>query len=375
MPASPLRTWAEIDTSAWRGNYRSIAAAIRPAELVPVIKANAYGLGATEAARAFRSVGAKRFAVSCLEEGLQLGVFGLPILLLGAVLPEEVPDLLQAGLIAPVTDMAIAGLLSRTAERLRRNAVVHLKIDSGMGRLGIPLGQARQLVPEIVALPRLKVEGLFSHFPSAELTGGATASQVTAVTDLLADLQEAGITFRYRHMANSPGVAHVPGAFRAPFNMARVGIDLHGHLSAASAPYDLKPAVTLKARLVAVRHLPLGATVSYGRHYTVTDPAGERVGVVAIGYADGYPRHLSGCGTVLVRGMRCPIRGNVCMDFTMVSLQAVPDADVGDEVVLFGTQGEGTLDINEVAEMAGTIPYELTCRLGPRVKRIYVNRS
>ena len=359
----------------WRRNYRSIAAAIRPAELVPVIKANAYGLGAVEAARAFRAAGAKRFAISCLEEGLQLSAFGLPTLLLGAVLSEEIPEILQAGLIAPITDVEVAGLVSRTAERLRCNAVVHLKIDSGMGRLGISLANARQVIPEIVALPRLKVEGIFSHFPAAELADAPTAAQVAAVTDLIADLQEMGIVFRFKHMANSPAVAHVPCAFRSPFNMARTGIDLHGHLSADCAPYELKPVVTLKTRLVAVRHLPSGATVSYGRNYTVTDPAGERIGVLAIGYADGYPRHLSGCGTVLVRGTRCPVRGNVCMDFTMVSLQDVPDAEVGDEAVLFGTQGERSLDINEVAEAACTISYELTCRLGPRVKRIYLNRN
>ncbi|MBT4822515.1 MAG: alanine racemase [Lentisphaerae bacterium] len=375
MSAPPLRSWVEIDTSAWRANYRQLAAAVHPSELVPVIKANAYGLGAAEGARAFRAAGARRYAVSCLEEGLQLTVFGLPTLLLGAVLPDEVPAVLQAGLIAPITDMATAGLISRTAERLRRNAVVHLKIDSGMGRLGIPLDQARDLVPEIAALPRVKLEGIFSHFPAAELADAETDTQVSAMGELIRDLEAAGIVFKFRHLANSPGVAHVPAAFRPPFNMVRTGIDLHGHLSADCAPYDLQPAATLKARLVAVRNVPKGATVSYGRHYTVTDLSGEKIGVVAAGYADGYPRHLSGRGTVLVRGTRCPIRGNVCMDFTMVSLQNVPEAEVGDEVVLFGRQGDETLGINEVAEAAGTISYELTCRLGPRVKRIYLNRA
>ena len=190
---------------------------------------------------------------------------------------------------------------------------------------------------------------------------------------LVQDLAAAGLHFNCRHLASSMAVTDIPAACRAPLNMVRCGIDLHcGHLSRLPRAYATRPVFTLKTRLLAVRTLPCGATVGYNRTYTVADPAGERIGVVAIGYADGYPRHLSNQGTMLVRGRRCRVTGIVCMDYTMISLANVPDADVGDEVVVIGTQAGETVSITEVAKAGGTIAYEILCGLGSRVERRYL---
>jgi alanine racemase len=295
------------------------------------------------------------------------------LIILGVSLPHEIPPVVANDFIPAVASLDTARLLSTAAQQQGRTVRIHIKVDTGMGRFGLALNGAAATVRAIAELPGLELDGIFSHFPAAGTRDRATLGQVCDLSELIAVLAADGIRFRLRHLANSTAVAAVPEACREPFNMVRAGIDLHGgNLPIRPRPYETEPVLTLRARLLTVRRMPRGATIGYGRTYKVEEPAGERVGVVSIGYADGFPRSLSNKGAALVRGVRCPVLGIVCMDYTMISLRAVPDATAGDEVTLIGSDGPEAIAISDVALAAQTIPYELMCGLGARVQRHYV---
>lgn len=368
------RIWVEVDRNLWKQNYKAISKTVSPVLVAPVLKANGYGLGAREAAAAFCRAGASMIVVSCLKEALEISGICPEILLLGAPVPDEIPAIIENNFAATVPDFETASHFSRCAGLLGTNASVHIKIDTGMGRLGIPVDTAEQEIKQIFSLPHLTIEGIYSHFAAAGLQDKETERQHSSMKTLLAQLQHGGITFSKIHIANSTATAGIREATKLPFTMVRCGLDLHGaHLSITPRPYIVEPVMTLKARLASVRTLPAGASVSYGRTYRIEKPEGERIGVVAIGYADGYPRCLSNKGEMLVRGKRCRVIGRVCMDYTMISLENVPHAKTGDEVVIIGKQKEDCISLAEVARTAETIPYEIICSLGPRVTRHYIN--
>lgn len=376
VPARPTsRVWAECDASAWAHNLRVLGDHVAPAEVAAVLKANGYGLGARRAAEELAAAGIEYFAVSCLNEALEIADLGVPVLILGGSIPDESDRIIREGLTATVSDLDMAAHLAARAVALGRQCRVHIKIDTGMGRLGFPVAAAKAPIRRIVAMDGLDVEGIYSHFAASGLHDEATAAQYTCLASLVNELASEGVRFRYRHIANSTAIAGIPYAARAPFNMVRSGLDLHGaHLSVIPRPYQTRPVLrALKTRLVSVRMLPRGATVSYGRTYRVSRPSGERIGVAAVGYADGYPRCLSNQGHMLVHGRRCPVVGRVCMDYTMLLLDEVPEAIAGDDVVVIGRQGDSTISLGEVAREAETIPYEILCSIGVRVQRVYVN--
>lgn len=370
-PAS--RVWAECDPSAWRHNLRALREYVSPTAVAAVLKANAYGLGARRAAAVLARGGIDYFAVSCLNEALQIADFGVPVLILGGSIPDESDCIIQQGLTATVSDLEMAEHLAARARFLGRSCRVHLKIDTGMGRLGFPVAAAKAPVRRIARMDGLVLEGIYSHFAASGLHDESTSTQYRTLAGLINELAGEGIHFRYRHIANSTAIAGIPAVRNDPFNMVRSGLDLHGaHLSVIPRSYKTRPVLqALKTRLVSVRHLPRGATVSYGRTYEVTRPEGERIGVAAVGYADGYPRCLSNQGAMLVGGKRCPVVGRVCMDYTMLRLDDVPEAQTGDEVVVIGRQGEAQISLGEVARQAETIPYEILCSIGVRVQRRY----
>jgi len=367
------RIRADLDVAAWRFNYRAISAAVAPATVVPVIKANAYGLGAAAAAEAFCAAGAGILAVACLEEGLNLRHLPCQILLLGSFLPEELPLIIEAGLVPSVVDLSSAEQISKLAQRLNRQVAVHIKIDTGMGRLGLFCHNALAQVLQITQMPGIYAEGIYSHLAAAAYYDTETMRQIRIFQELIRELDVHGRQFRWRHIASSTAAAGIAETIAPPFNMVRSGIDLHGgHLaSIMPRPYKTLPVLRLASRLVNIRTVPAGHTISYGRTYTVAHAEGERIGVVPFGYADGFPRCLSNRGQMLVGGKRCPVVGIVCMDYTMLNIGAVTDAEVGDEVVLIGRQGDSEITIGEVARAAETIPYELMSKLGPRVRRCY----
>jgi len=363
------RVWLEIDLGVLQDNFRRIARVVSPCQVIGVLKANAYGLGALPIARALHQVGCQRFGVAELNEGFTLSEVGADVQLLGAVLPDEIEQAVAAGIVLPVGDLDTARWINAAAVRGGRRAKAHFLVDTGMGRLGVPVAQAAALIREAVRLPGVDWEGIYSHFPVAYHSGSDyTAGQMDAFESLLAVLAADGITFPWRHIANSDAINNFPRAVRAPYNAVRTGINLHGSFDTEGRrSLALVPILTLKTRLAAVRRLPAGASIGYGCTYRL--PRETLVGTVSAGYADGLPLALSNRGTLLVDGVPCPVLGRVSMDYTTVSLEAVPAARCGDEVICLGGQGAAAVSVEDWAQLKGTHSYDIICSFGSRVER------
>jgi alanine racemase len=374
MPIAPppRRVWVEISLGTLCENYRKIAATVTPTRVMAVLKANAYGLGALPIAAALARAGVARFGVAEPYEALPLAALELPVQILGSILPEEIPALVEAGIVLPVTDLATARLIQEEAARQRRRVKVHFKIDTGMGRLGILLADAFETIRQATRLPNLECEGLYSHFPVAYRAGETyTQQQIEWFLKLLNDLTAEGISFPLRHMANSDAINNFPRTAQPPFNLVRTGINLHGSFDTEGRRVlNLQPVLTLKTRLTAVRDLPPGAAIGYGLTHRL--PRRTPIGTISAGYADGLPLALSNRGHVLIRGCACPVLGRISMDYTTVALDQVPEAAVGDEVVCLGGEGPLAISVEDWARLKGTHPYEIICAIGTRVERRYL---
>lgn len=371
--APNYRTWAEIDLGALRHNLGLAKATGK--KVMCVIKANAYGHGAVECGRFLEKSGADAFAVACVSEAVELREAGLklPLLILGYTPPEYVPLLLEYDIAQAAVDEEHARLLSGEAQKAGGRLKVHLKLDTGMSRLGIfaqgqpAAKEAAKAALRIFSLKGLEAEGLFTHFAIAdeERGNGYTAWQLENFHTVLEALQKEGARPPVCHTSNS---ACILGHPETRIDMVREGIMLYG-LYPDSAPQKgpLKPVMTLKSRVAQVKEFPAGTTISYGRTFEASAPM--KSAVISAGYADGLPRRLSGRFEVFINGKRYKQVGRVCMDMCMAD---VSDSDVkrGDEVVLFGASGMST---EQAATAVGTINYELTCLVTPRVRRVYVN--
>jgi alanine racemase len=365
----------EVNLATLCANFHKIASAVAPARVMAVLKANAYGLGAPPIAAALTHSGVDRFGVAEPYEALALAPLGLPVQILGSVLPEELPSLVAAGIILPVTDLATARAIQDEAERQQRRVTVHCKIDTGMGRLGILFPEAREVIRQVVRLPNLDVEGIYSHFPVAYRAGETyTQGQIERFLGLLNDLTADGISIPLRHMANSDAINNFPHTAHGPFNLVRTGINLHGSFDTEGRRVlHLEPVLTLKTRLTAVRRLPAGTSIGYGLTHRLARET--PVGTISAGYADGLPLALSNRGFVLIRGVPCPILGRISMDYTTVALDQVPEAAVGDEAICLGGEGPTAISVEDWANLKGTHPYEIICSIGTRVERRYTGAA
>lgn len=365
-------TIAEVKTSAIRDNIRAIRARVGSGvKIMPAVKANGYGHGAVEASRACLEGGADVLCVACLEEGLELREAGLdaPILILSCSTLAAAESIVEANISSTVCDVDLAVELSKAAVKQRKKSSVHIKIDTGMGRIGVPVTSAIEYARAIFQLPGLVIEGVFTHFPSSDECDKAfTLSQISMFKKLLAGLGHQGIHIPLAHASNSGGILAFP---EADFDAVRPGIMIYGIYPSSDAPRSIPliPALTLKTSIVFMKDVEPGATISYGRTYTSKQRS--KVATIPIGYADGYPRSFSNKGEALVRGEIVPIIGRVCMDQCMIDVTGVLGVNLGDEVVLYGGGCE-RLNLTSVAERVGTIPYELTCAIGNRVPRRYV---
>ena len=363
------RVQLEVGLGCIRRNFAQIQKTVKPAQVMAVLKANAYGLGALSVAEALVTAGADRLGVAELKEASQLVKrFKIPVQIIGGLLASEVQDCVRLGVVCPVPDLATAKLISREAKKQGKTARIHIKVDTGMGRLGIPHFQAFREIKDIRKLPRLELEGIYSHFPNANNPmHGKTKEQLGLFRALLADLEGVGIGFPLVHMANSDGINNYPESY---FNLVRTGINLYGVFDLSGLrSYKLSPSLTLKTSLIAKRRLPAGYTVGYGcTHALFRD---TWVGTVPAGYADGVPLAASNSGQVLIRGKACNIIGRVSMDYLTVDLNGCPDSKVGDPVVLVGKSGKQEITIEDWARIKQTHPYEIICALGNRVERLY----
>lgn len=366
----PYSTWLEIDLGAIRNNVTQLRL-ITSRPVMAVIKANGYGHGIAEVGRAAVSAGAAWLGVARVEEGVMLRKAGIdaPVLVLGFSTPERVAEAIANRLSLTIPHPDLASSFAAQARAFGQPLHVHAKFDSGMGRLGVFTEDGLAFVRHIHESPGLVLEGAFTHFASADEPAKETTNwQLDRFTTLIQALEANGLRPPLVHASNSAASIYFP---RARFDMVRPGIAIYGLHPSADAPLpdSFRPALTWKAQLASVKELPAGHGIGYNYRY-VTKKA-ERIGVIPVGYADGFRRRLGNC--VLVGGKRLPIVGGVCMDQCMVQLDGVPEARVGDEVVLIGSQGDARITAEEIGESWGSINYDVVCGLEARVPRMYRN--
>ncbi len=368
MIKSPIFTWIEVNLAAIEENVRALRT-IAGVPIMAVVKANGYGHGAIEVSRAALAAGASWLAVSCAEEALVLREAGIaaPILVLGMVTAQEADEAIAAGLSLTVYCQESVDLYSTRASALGRSVNVHLKVDTGMGRLGtLPGEPTLALARSIAAMPSMHLEGVFTHLACADEENPApTDAQLAQFSSTLEALQAVGIRPAWIHAANSAATLAFP---QARFNMVRNGLAMYGvHPSGyVQLPDSFRPALAWKARLVSCKVLPKGWGVSYGMEYHTAGE--ETVGVIPVGYADGWRRNRA--NIVLLHGKRLPVIGRVCMDQCMVKLPE--GASLGTEVVLIGKQNGEEIRAEEVAERWGTINYEVITGISARMPRVFV---
>lgn len=366
-------TVAEVDVSAIRANIRAVRERVGPnVRVIPAVKANGYGHGAVEVSRACLDAGAHMLGVANIDEALELRAAGIdaPLLILGCSMTDSAGDIVRAKAESTVCEPSFAQALSDAALRQGAVAGVHVKIDTGMGRIGIPPDKAAEFIASVSALPGLALKGVFTHFPSSdEPERSFTLGQIDSFRRVLSSVERRATNAPLAHASNSGGILAYP---EADFDAVRPGIMIYGCYPSPEVvrSVPVREALTLKTRIVFLKQCPAGATVSYGRAHTLR--RNSMVATLPVGYADGYSRLLSNRGEAAVRGHRVPVIGRVCMDQTMIDVTDVPGVSIGDEVVLYGG-GFGYLSVSEVAARIGTIPYELLCAIGPRVARVYVN--
>lgn len=381
-PRVPRRCWAEIDLSAIQRNALVAAQASR-CGLIPIIKADGYGHGAVPVARALeaafnpgvanpRAPGLKLFGVATMAEADELKAAGIntPVLLLGSCLPDEREIVIENGFVPCVSSLAETRAWDSLAKRNRKAPfAVHAMIDTGMGRIGFAESEWNaKTISALAALKHVRVDGVASHFPSADEDVKFTRGQIQRFGELQVRAVTHGLTPRHCHLGNSAGVLGYPGLHTVS-NVARPGLMLYGVSPLPEFQPLLIPALTWKTHVTMLRNLPRGRSISYGRTFVTKKPM--RVATLAVGYADGYPRHLSGRDAdVLIRGRRCRLLGRVTMDQIIVDVTRVPAA-AGDEVVLIGAQGREEITAGELAKKAGTIPWEILTRITSRVERVW----
>ncbi len=365
-------TFAEIDLGALRANYRALSAYTNGAAIMAVVKADAYGHGAVEVARTLCREGCGHFGVATIEEARELRAAGLGerIYLLAGYFADQAPEIVALDLVAPIFDLSLIEALADAALAQGRSGFpVHLEIDTGSTRLGILPADLAEAAERLRRASSLTVEGASTLLANAgDPASSITDRQLAVFRDALATLRAAGFKLPVRHVANSAAMVLRADAH---FTLMRPGLAMYGlpPVQAVRDHVELRPVMTLKTRVLQIKRVPAGSGVSYG--HTFVAPRESVIGVLAVGYADGYRRGLQHGGEVMVRGQRAPIVGAVCMDLTMVDLTDVPDASIGDEVILWGGAGEAMISVNDIARLTQTISYEMLCTVGRRVPRVY----
>jgi alanine racemase len=375
--SAPFRSFVLISREQIARNYRNVRSVVGAGiEVAGVVKADAYGHGGLEVARILSAEGVKWLAVSSVEEGVALRSGGIQeprILIMGGFLPYECPALVEFELTPAVHSLDQVRQLDRLATTSGKPVRYHLKIDSGMGRLGTR-ATAQEILATLQEAGHAELEGLMTHFASAaDYTSPQTDDQLAYFHAITAQLREAGVHAAHLHTSSTNAIGY--GRMAGWHNMVRAGHALYGYVSPArgDAPNQLlsvKPALTWKAKLLAVKDLPEGALVGYGGSFRAPKPM--RIGILGAGYADGIFHRLSNRGRVIADGKLTPILGTISMDLTTIDLSHTTALGPGDEVTLLGTEGDTSLDAQQIAKVAGTISYNILCSISARVRRLYV---
>ncbi len=368
--------WAEINLDNLAHNIKEVRKHTKEDALVTaVVKANGYGHGSVEISRTFLDNGADRLAVAILTEAIELrkGNITEPILILGYTPPAQYGKVLEYTLIQAIYNYEEAKLLSNKAVELNKKATIHIKLDSGMGRIGfLPTKESIEDILKISELPNIYIEGIFTHFAKAdEIDKSHARGQFEKYINMVKALEDKGLSIPIKHVSNSASIIDLP---EYNLNMVRAGIMIYGFYPSDEVKkvIKLKPAMTLKARISHLKVVPQGTGISYGQIF-VTDKE-SKIATIPIGYADGFTRMLTGKAEVYINGKRAKIVGKICMDQCMIDVTHIEDVKLGDEVVIFGSNPEHP-HADEVAAKIGTINYEIVCMVGRRVPRVYVSNG
>ena len=364
-------TWAEIDLLALSANLRAIRARVGTRPILAVVKANAYGHGATGVARALEKDGVESLGVALPEEGIELRRAGVsaPILVLGGFTPEQADAILQHGLVPAIFRPDQVAALSRAASTRGVEAPVHLKVDTGMGRLGVPPGDVPEFASVLSGARSIRVTGAFSHLAVADDPADAfTRRQIDVFRECVEAARQRGLRPEEIHLANSAAILDHPPAW---LSLVRPGLILYGYPPSTNVtPLEVSPVLSLKTRIIYLKEVAPGTSLGYGRTFVAARPT--RVASLALGYDDGLPRLASNRGHVLLRGRPAPIVGRISMDLTTVDVTDVPGAALGDEVIVIGVSGGERIGADRIAAWADTIPWEVLCGIGSRVPRLFV---
>lgn len=340
-----------------------------------IVKADAYGHGDYEVGRVLLNHGAEMLGIAILEEGIQLRDKGIqaPLLLLGGLFEDQIDTVIQYNVIPTVYDLKLARELSTRAYKLNKTVPVHVYVDTGMGSIGVRYDKAVEFVKSLHDIKNIFIDGIYTHCScSDEKESAYTNLQIRRFRDVLATLDAIKIGIPLRHMANSGAIIGYSDAY---FTMVRPGLSLYGLYPSEEVSRDIgiRPVMSFKTRVIHIKDMQSGDYVGYSRTYKITKPT--RVATLPFGYDDGYNRLLSGQGKVIIRGVTASIIGRVCMDQCFVDVSHISEVCVGDEVVVYGSQGQETLSIESIAKQLYTIPYEVTCSVSNRVPRIYINQE
>ncbi|MFA5089058.1 MAG: alanine racemase [Candidatus Omnitrophota bacterium] len=368
-------TWAEVDLGAIRHNFRAIKKMVRSpgrcgVQLLAVVKADAYGHGMPAVAALLEKEGVDLFGVSDVKEGIALRKKGTrkPILLFESTLPDLAEQIVRFQLIPTVSNRDIALALNRFAKSKGKKVPVHVKVDTGMGRLGVGHEQAVEFIEDLRSLPYISVEGIYTHFPSADSDRKFTQGQIRKMQDIVQQLSKKGCRLAYVHAANSMGLSCYP---TPQFNLARLGLMLYGLYPSALVrrKIQLRPALTVKSRIIFLKKIARGRSISYGRTFIARREM--TVATLPIGYSDGYLRCFSNRAFVLVQGKRCPVLGRVTMDQIVIDVTKVKPVKLGMTVTVLGGEKGKSVSADDLAAWAQTINYEIVCCLGSRLPRRY----
>lgn len=364
-------TFAEINLGAIRYNLRKVKKIIGSSiKVLGVVKADAYGHGMKDVARAIVEEGVEYLGVASLDEARLLRSIGIrsKIIVLGTILPEEAEGVLRFNAIQTISELGTARILSRLGQANNRKIKVHIKIDTGMGRIGFWHAEAVNFVKKIASMRNIVIDGIFTHFPSADDDRAFTRSQIRNFKSLIEELWRHNIDIPVNHTSNSMALIDFKDSH---MNMVRPGLIMYGLYPREDLMkrLNLRPALSFKTKVIYVKSVSKGRSISYGRTYIAKRHT--RIATISVGYGDGYSRHLSNRADVLIKGRRAPVVGTVCMDMSMIDVGHIDNVKVGDEVVLIGRQGKETITVGELARLSNTIPYEVVCNIGRRVPRIY----
>lgn len=362
-------TWAQINLKNLDYNFCLSKKIVGPKVriLVPV-KADGYGHGIVAISKRLAKLGVDYLGVASIDEGIVLRNAGIktPILILSAVLDNDISAILDYQLTPAVCRWETAYSLNKEAKKRKLTAPIHIKVDTGMHRIGVAHNEAYNFVREVARLRGLNIEGIFTHFPCADNSPLFTKNQIKIFNSIIQQLEKTGIVIALKHCSNSLGVISYPEGY---FNMVRPGLMIYGLYPKEGLRLNLKPLLTLKTKVVYLKSVSCGSGIGYGHTYIASKQM--RIATLPIGYGDGYPRNLSNKAHCLISGKKAGIIGSICMDQLMVDVTGIKGVEIGQEAVLVGAQKDKRITVEYLAKLAGTIPYEIVCNLGNRIRRAY----